>query len=192
MGWAKNANTAIEGMFDNNPYMAENLGGAVQGAVGAYGMFANIANTAKEAGNVQYDLGGLMDTNPYERPTYDLGNAWAENAAFDPGQAGKGLIGESIMSGIGAGSSIGSVGGPIGTGIGAIAGAVTGLVGGLFGKKKARKNAEEAKARELAELRGVQDEYNVEAQSYDSNMDARDSYNKRLQNRRRNINKVLG
>jgi hypothetical protein len=109
-GWLKRANSKVEGMFENNPYM-ENVGQAAEGAIGLYGMFDNIAQTAKEAGNVQYDLGGgLLDTNPYERPTYDLGNAFAESAAFDPSQVGKGLIGESVMAGIGAGASAGSVG----------------------------------------------------------------------------------
>lgn len=173
-------------------FQSENIGQAVQGVAGAYGMFANIADTAKAAGEVQYDTPTLMDNNPYERPTYNLGTSWGQNNAFKPEEAGKGLIGQSVMSGAGSGAAIGSLGGPWGTAIGAAAGALTGLVGGLFGRKKARSNAAEAKTRELAQLQETQDEFNTDLTEYDERTDARDSYNKRLTNRRRRIQTVVG
>ena len=181
----------VNNYFDSNPY-AENTGQAIQGVAGAYGMFANIADTAKEAGETQYDTPSLLDNNPYERPTYNLGTSWAQNSAFDPQEAGQGLVGESVLSGVGAGAALGSMGGPWGTAIGAAAGAVTGLVGGLLGRKKARQNATDAKSRELAELNEAQGEFNTSLTEYDERADARDSYNKRLMNRRRRIQTVVG
>lgn len=183
--------TKINNWVENNPY-AENIGQAIEGTIGAVGMFTNIAQTAKDAKKTQYDIPSLLTNNPYERPNYNLGAAWAQDSAFDPSEAGKGLIGESVISGVGAGASMGSLGGPWGTAIGAAAGAVTGLVGGIFGKKKAEENAAIAKAREQKELKAAQTEFNVEAEGYDERMDARDRYQKRLQNRQQNIQRMLG
>ena len=183
--------SAVRNYFDTNPY-AQNVGQAVQGVAGAVGMFTNIAQTVKEAKSIEYDIPSVMPNNPYEVPEYNLGKAFGQDRNIDPKDSGKGLVGQSIMSGMGAGAAMGSMASPMGSAIGAAAGAVGGAISGLFGKRAARKGAEEAKRRERAKLVDMQADYNTNLTSYDSNMDARDRYNKRLENRQRRITRTIG
>lgn len=181
----------LRNYFDTNPY-AENIGQATMGAVGLYGMYSNISDVIQAQKEYEYNIPTLMSANPYDRPAYSLGGAWQENANFNPEDAGKGLIGQSAISGASSGGAIGSSLGPIGGLVGAGAGAVVGAVSGLFGKKAAVRNARLAKEREYNKLKKAQSEYNVESAQYDATADYRDRYNKRLEDRRRRIQRVLG
>jgi len=180
----------VKDYFAENPY-AQNLGQAVEGVAGLAGMYMNISDTVKQQRETSYDI-PLMESNPYERPSYDLGGAINQHSNWDTSEAGKGLVGQSIGAGAASGAAIGSFFPGLGSVIGAGAGALVGGISGWIGKEKAEREAEDQKAKQGRLLANAQSNYNTEATAYDQNMDARERYHKRLMDRRRKIQRVIG
>lgn len=156
----------------NNPYYNESLMKGTQIADSITGSLAagiGLGDRIKSEMDFYRDFnvsGGIDDTGPYYNQVSQLRQ---ETAGLEPDEAGKGLVGQSAMTGAKIGGSLAAINpvlGAVGAGVGAVGGAIFGAVK----KNKIQDEATSAKNKALAKLAGAQKKFNTNTSDYYKNV----------------------